>query len=76
MTEISSPETADRVLDELSRRADDGCLSAASIRDVATSLGIGRQTALNALRRLERDARIVRIRRGTGDRYPTTWKVL
>lgn len=70
----SSPETADRVLRELERRADDD-VAAASVPDLAETLGIGKTTALNALARLEDEGHISLARRGTSKGYPSRWKI-
>lgn len=74
MTEYASPETSRRVLDLMRRQALDG-LVAVSARDLAAELSIGRQTALNALRRLLDDGEIAVARRGTGHLYPTAYRV-
>jgi len=73
-TEVSSAETADRVLRLLVDHSLNG-LVAASYRDIALELSIGRETAARAVRRLLAEDRIVVSRRGSGYLYPTTYVV-
>ena len=72
--EVASHETAERVMGLLVRQSRDG-MTAASIRDLALELSIGRSTAQRALRRLERENRITVARRGSGHLYPTTYRL-
>lgn len=69
MVEVSSPETADRVLSYLQGNP------TASCRAIGDALGVGRQTAHRALTRLLGDGRIVIKRKGTGRDYPTTYAI-
>jgi len=66
--ELSSPETAVVVLAHIEKHP------SASLRSVARDLGIGRTTAQRAVRRLIAEGRLEVVRRGTGDRYPTTYR--
>ena len=69
MTDVSSPETAEKVLDYIAVN------ETASVREVAAALGIGRNTALNGINRLLHEDRLLILRKGTGAGYPTTYAV-
>lgn len=73
-TEPSSPEAAQRVLTILQDRAI-GDIAAMSVRQIGDALGIGRSTASRALHRLVSEGKISEHRRGTGDGYPSQWKL-
>jgi DNA-binding Lrp family transcriptional regulator len=66
---VSSPETADRVLEAIRRTP------TTSFLDLATDLGIGHTTAWTAVRRLLADGRIQITRKGTSRDYPTQYRV-
>lgn len=74
-TELSSPETALRVHDLLRAYADENGFVSASLTDLAAELVIGRETARRAVARLIADDGLSVARRGTGHRYPTTYRV-
>jgi len=74
MPEQSSRRTASRVLEELHQRSEFGHAEA-TIRDLASALGIGRSTASRALRLLADEGVITKESGGTGDGYPTVWRI-
>ena len=68
--EFSSPETAEAVLDYLRIHPNP------SVRQIGVRVGIGRNTAARAVRRLLAEDRIRITRKGTGAGYPTAYEVL
>lgn len=70
LKEVSSPETADRVLGALELRP------VSSIRDLGDELGIGRSTAQRAVQRLILDGRLRVVRMGTGDGYASRYEIV
>ena len=72
--EFSSSESAEQVLGELHHLAIDG-VATASIRELAELTGLGRSTVNRALRRLAAQDRISPARKGTGDGFPTSWRL-
>ena len=72
--EISSRETARRVLRLIRGQARDGLVSA-SVRDLAAELSVGRSTANRAVTRLLASGEIRVARKGSGHLYPTTYLV-
>lgn len=73
--EAASPETADRVLDELRERADDSGEVWAGVYDLAEALGLSKSTIGRALLKLEAEGSIERLRMGTSAGYPSRWKI-
>jgi DNA-binding transcriptional regulator YhcF (GntR family) len=74
VTELSSQETSERVLDALRKYAR-GHLVSASVRDLATELSIGRATVNRAIHRLVEEGKVTVARQGTGHLYPTTYLI-
>lgn len=70
-----SPETADLVLEYLRKTADVRGVVTATTRGLAADLGISPSTARRALRCLEDYAQLELLRRGTGGRYSSRFKV-
>lgn len=70
-----SPETADLVLEHLRRIADTRGVATVTTRGLATDLGISPSTARRALRCHEDYGQIELLRRGTGGRYSSRFKV-
>ena len=70
MADFSSPETADAVLAFLRTSPNP------SVREIGAAVGIGRNTASNAINRLIAERRIRVTRKGTGAGYPTAYEVL
>jgi hypothetical protein len=69
-TRFSSPETAQRVYEYLIEHPK------ISNRAGAEAVGVGRNTFNRAIARLLVEDRLIVIRLGTGDGYPTTYEVL
>jgi len=72
--EFSSSESAGRVLSELRGIATDG-VATASIRRMAELTGLGRSTVNRAFSRLVAADLIAPVRLGTGDGFPTSWRL-
>lgn len=72
---FSSPETAERVLDELRARAGADGIAEASNPDLAEVLEVGPTTVFRALDRLKDEGRVSIVRKGTSRGYPTRWKI-
>ena len=68
--EASSPETAAAVLAFLAEHP------TAGIREIGRGVGRGRSTAARAVSALIQAGRVVVERRGTGDRYPSRYRVV
>lgn len=67
--EVAAPERSRQVLEYLAEHP------TASFRDISAELGIGRTTANRAVYRLIDENKLVVERMGTGDGYPTTYRV-
>jgi len=50
-------------------------VAAISQSELAERLGVSQTTARRALARLESEARIEVFRKGTGNQYPTSWRI-
>lgn len=75
--ELSSSETADLLLAALNERADHATRTIrTTYREAANWIGVGRSTADRAFTLLARHGRIFLVRKGSGYRYPSQWKVL
>lgn len=68
--EFSSPETAEAVLEYLRTHPNP------SVRLIGARVGVGRNTAARAIKRLIAEGRIRVTRKGTGAGYPTAYEVL
>jgi hypothetical protein len=74
--EPCSPQTALRVHALLKNHTDEDGLIIGSQAELARRLGIGRSTAWRACHRLLALGSLEVVRKGTGDGYPTIYRVL